>query len=234
MPDTTVRAAVPRPSVSESWVRRRHRIVAAAGVVACAVGYDGMTMRKVAEQAGMSTATVYRYFTSKAHVLVAVWSEWLEECDRNRHEHAGSMPVTRLQQVAVTIFDSLRRSPDLADAVIRAYTFADADAAGDVESIRLHLSEIFAEAIGGGSFTEHHVAIGGLVSDVWIANALAVSQGRSTATEFRHRLNITTRAIIGSLPSANTGTACASRCEPPLATTAFAERLGAIPAATLP
>lgn len=233
MRDTTVLAAVLRPSVSESWVRRRHRIVAAAALVAGAVGYDGMTMRKVADEAGMSTATVYRYFTSKAHVLVAVWSEWLEECDRNRHDPVGSIPVTRLHHVAVTIFDSLRRSPDFADAVIRAYTFADADAAGDVESIRLHLSEIFAEAIGGGSFTEHHVVIGGLVADVWIANALAVSQGRSTVAEFRHRLSVTTRLIIDCLPSMDTETACASRCEPRLPTTAFVERFDATPAATL-
>lgn len=233
MPETTIPTAVPLPPVSPSSVHRRHCIVAAAGIVAGAAGYDGMTMREVAEQAGMSTATVYRYFTSKAHVLVAVWSEWLEEYDRNRHEPPGSTPVTRLHYVAVTIFDSLRRSPELADAVIRAYTFADADAAGEVESVRLLLSEIFAEAIGGGSFTGHHVAIGGLISDVWIANALAVSQGRSKATEFRHRLGVTARLLVGYLPGTDIGTACSTRCEQRLPTTAFVERFDAIPAATL-
>ncbi|MBX7453908.1 TetR family transcriptional regulator [Mycolicibacterium sp. 3033] len=231
MPDITVGGAAPRLSVSVSRPSRRRHIVAAAGIVAGAVGYDGMTMREVAEQAGMSTATVYRYFTSKAHVLVAVWSQWLEDFDRDRHDPTGSTSATRLHHVAVTVFDSLRRSPAFADAVIRAHTFADADAAGDVEGVRLHLSEMFAEAIGGGSFTEHHMAIGGLVSDVWIANALAVSQGRSTGEEFRHRLHTTARLIIDSLPSVRTGKACASDCEPPRPTTAFVERFGAIPAA---
>lgn len=233
MPDTTVRAAMPRPCASVSRAGRRQHILDAASIVAGAVGYDGMTMREVAEEAGMSTATIYRYFTSKAHVLVAAWGEWLEDFDRDLHNAEGTPTGIRLHHMAVTMFDALRRCPGFADAVIRAYAFADADAATEVESVRFHLSEIFAETIGGGSLTDYHLAIGGLMSDVWAANAIAVSQGRVTPDEFRHRLGTTAHLIVNSPPLVRSETGFASRLDMPPGTTVFAAPSGARRAATL-
>jgi TetR/AcrR family transcriptional regulator, cholesterol catabolism regulator len=66
-----------RPSTLPDHLRRRReRIVAAALEVLRESDYDRVQMRDVAERAGVSLGTVYRYFTSKEHLYAAVLLAW--------------------------------------------------------------------------------------------------------------------------------------------------------------
>ena len=76
-----------------------------------------------------------------------------------------------------------------------AYALADESAAGEVESVRLHVSEIFAEALGHEDFTPDDVAVGALLCDVWLAGMVAMSQRRITAADFQRRLNTAFRLV---------------------------------------
>ena len=50
---------------------RRERIIDAALALASRGGYDAVQMRAVADGAEVALGTVYRYFPSKSHLLIA-------------------------------------------------------------------------------------------------------------------------------------------------------------------
>jgi AcrR family transcriptional regulator len=192
-------------------VRRRARIVAAARTIAATGGYDAVTMRAVAAHADLSTATLYRYFPSKHHLLVATLARWLErfELRADLELDTDGEPFDRLWSVVDALYASLNRSPLLAEAMARAYAVADTRAAEQVEYIRAHMTDIFAAALGEQDCSQHQ-AIGTLLADVWAANVLALSHNRISAEELRRRLSVTVRLLAQRHPSAHPTAACAS------------------------
>jgi AcrR family transcriptional regulator len=58
---------------------RRDRVCGAARSLASEGGYDAVTIREVAARAGVARATVYRYFSSKDHLLAEVIVQWGQE-----------------------------------------------------------------------------------------------------------------------------------------------------------
>jgi len=175
---------------------RRDRIVHTAAAIAEAGGYDAVAMRAVAETAGVSTATLYRYFPSKHHLLVATLGDWLERFDTRvdaDDTHRGD-PFARLQFVVDSLYADLCGRPLLAEAMARAYAVADTTVAAQVEHVREHLADIFAGAFGDDQTTPGP-AIGSLLSDVWAANVLALSHHRITPDELRMRMATTVRMV---------------------------------------
>lgn len=184
-----------RPSTAQH--RRRLRIINAAHQIAVTGGYDAVTMRDVATRADVSTATLYRYFRSKQHLLVATLGRWLEQFDGHLEipNELRADPFHRLWFTVDALYSSLYRAPLLAEAMARAYAVADATAAAEIELVRVHMSEIFADALSDGRMAAYHVGVGELLSDVWAANVLAVSHGRLTPAELHGRLSTTVRLL---------------------------------------
>src|SRR5512132_1510953 len=57
---------------------RRSQIIAAAYSIAAARGLDGLTVRRVAAKAGVSTGLVLFHFETKEHLVIALL-DWLLE-----------------------------------------------------------------------------------------------------------------------------------------------------------
>ncbi|MCS7173574.1 MAG: TetR/AcrR family transcriptional regulator [Armatimonadetes bacterium] len=55
--------------------RRRQQILEAAVAVFSEAGYEGATVRAIAERAGLAEGTLYLYFPSKRHLLLEAWEE---------------------------------------------------------------------------------------------------------------------------------------------------------------
>ena len=55
---------------------RRQRVIDAAFELGAERGYDAVQMRDVAATANVALATIYRYFSSKDHLLAAAMTEW--------------------------------------------------------------------------------------------------------------------------------------------------------------
>lgn len=76
---TTHSTALPAsPPLTERQEARRRRILHASAQLASRGGFDAVQMREVAESSQVALGTLYRYFPSKVHLLVATMQDQLE------------------------------------------------------------------------------------------------------------------------------------------------------------
>ncbi|GAA1647531.1 hypothetical protein MMUR_35370 [Mycolicibacterium murale] len=166
----------------------RSHIVAAALDVAVE-GYGAVHVRSVAERAGVSTGTIYRFFSSKDDLLVACLQHWLTEC-ADVSAPVGTDRYEALVQRAADLTRQLCAVRALADAVTRAYLYASGTAVINAELVRLTLLRLFADALGTEPGTRDH-AIAELMTDCWATNVVAVTQNRLSIDEIGRRLEYT-------------------------------------------
>ena len=83
--------------MSQGWESRQQRtraeILNAVGEIVAAEGLDGLTMRKLADRAGVAVATLYNQFTDRDGVLVAFVSNGLDELESELDEQPASEPI---------------------------------------------------------------------------------------------------------------------------------------------
>ena len=81
---------------------------------------------------------------------------------------------------------------------LRAYVFADASAASEVDTVEKLIDSMFARAMADGEPTEDQYHIARVISDVWLSNLLAWLTRRASATDVSKRLDLAVRLLIGS------------------------------------
>lgn len=118
-------------ALSRSQAARRQRVVAAALELGSKGGYDAVQMRDVAATAGVALGTIYRYFSSKDHLLAEAMVEWVRDLGRRVHARPP-----KEERVADRVIEVLRRAtrameadPQLSQAVVMALASSDAHAA---------------------------------------------------------------------------------------------------------
>ena len=74
--------ARPMTTLTKGQAARRQRVVAAAMELGSAGGYDAVQMRDVATTADVALGTIYRYFSSKDHLLAEALVEWVRDLGR--------------------------------------------------------------------------------------------------------------------------------------------------------
>ncbi len=106
---------------------RRQRVIDVAFELGAEGGYDAVQMREVAATANVALATIYRYFSSKDHLLAAAMTEWTS---RLRTRVAQSPPkgdtmADQLVDVLHRACKAMERQPKLSMALIRSLSSAD-------------------------------------------------------------------------------------------------------------
>lgn len=83
--------------MSQGWESRQQRtraeILHAVGEIIAADGLDGLTMRKLADRAGVAVATLYNQFTDRDGVLVAFVSSGLDQLEFELDEQPAADPI---------------------------------------------------------------------------------------------------------------------------------------------
>ena len=178
---------------------RRKRILDATLALASKGGYDAVQMRAVAERADVALGTLYRYFPSKIHLLVSALARELERV-RERTERVpvpGETPYARLMFILDRITKGLQRDPQLTEAMTRAFMFADASAAAEVDTVGRLMDRMIARALTEEEPSEEQLAISRVISDVWLANLVAWVTRRASATDVADRLELTIALLLG-------------------------------------
>lgn len=103
-----------RPRRSRAQIENsRQQILDAARALFAAEGYDGVSMRKIATQAGCSPAALYTVFPSKRVMLRVIWEEVFDALGSTLEAIAKrSCADTRLQALCEGVVDFWLGRPD--------------------------------------------------------------------------------------------------------------------------
>ena len=105
----------------------------------------------------------------------------------DRASLTGDTLYHRLSVMVSKLNRAMQRNPPLTEAMTRAYVFADASAAGEVDHVEKIIDNMFARAMSDGEPTEDQYHIARVISDVWLSNLLAWFTRRASATDVSKR-----------------------------------------------
>jgi AcrR family transcriptional regulator len=182
---------------SSAQKERRKRILDATLALASKGGYEAVQMRAVAERADVAVGTLYRYFPSKVHLLVSALGREFARIEGKGRIPPGHSPLERMHLILSLITKAMQRDPLLTEAMTRAFMFADASAAAEVDQVGTLMDRLFARAMNDGEPTEEELAIARVISDVWLSNLVAWLTRRSSATDVARRLELTVDLLLG-------------------------------------
>ncbi|HZN73448.1 MAG TPA: cholesterol catabolism transcriptional regulator KstR [Micromonosporaceae bacterium] len=177
---------------------RRRRILETTLALASKGGYDAVQMRTVAERADVALGTLYRYFPSKIHLLVAALAIEFEHIQErlDRTPNPGETPYERTMFVLQRTTRVMQREPQLTEAMTRAFMFADPSAAAEVNAVATMMEEMFARAMRDGEPTDDDRAIARVIGDVWLSNLVAWVTRRASAKDVVNHLELATRLLL--------------------------------------
>jgi AcrR family transcriptional regulator len=152
---------IPAPAETPDWrLRRRARIVEAAARLFAERAYAVVQMDDVARAAGMSKATVYRYFRSKEALYLEIFDqalvaliesvEGLRQQRMAPHETVGAIIAAIVETFAVhigTLRSLMADEADLAERIRRVFR-------GRRREINGLLAQTLADGMAAGTFRE--------------------------------------------------------------------------------
>lgn len=180
------------PPLTERQEARRLRILRATTHLAARGGFDAVQMREVAEISEVALGTLYRYFPSKIHLLVATMQDQLDQLhDQLRCKPpAGADPGERVAETLMRTFTSLQREPHLAEAMMRALTFADRSVSAEVDSVNRLLTEVIADAVHAGEpLNRDELAAVRVVAHTWQSTLITWLSGRASISQVKADIN---------------------------------------------
>ncbi|MCP2310625.1 TetR family transcriptional regulator [Kitasatospora paracochleata] len=188
----------PEGQLTPRQAERRRRILRASTTLAARGGYEAVQMREVAEDAGVALGTLYRYFPSKVHLLVAVMRVQLLQLQEQvrRHPPTGEEPAARVAEALTNAFHALQREPRLAEAMVRALSFADRSVGSEVDEVSGLTSAIVLEAarLSGPPTADQQAALR-VIGHTWHSTLLAWLCGRTSLQEVRADLHTAARLL---------------------------------------
>lgn len=184
---------------------RWKRILDATIELASTGGFDAVQMRSVAERADVALGTLYRYFPSKLHLLVTALSRELEQVAESfdRRPIQGATAHDRVMFVLSRATRSLQRDPYLTEALARAFMFADASVAKEIQVVDLQVSRLLTRAIPdpvlhptGAEPSETDLAIAKVIGDVWLSSLVQWVTGRASADDVASSIEVAVRLLL--------------------------------------
>jgi len=132
--------------------RSRARIRRAARELFRERGFDGATLRAIAERAGMGASSIYRHVRTKEELLVQELADLQEEAwTRFRSAEVREAPVReRLHAFFAAQHALLAREPDLTVIALRATTYPHQRVARSVLSLHDRTIGLIAEILQAG------------------------------------------------------------------------------------
>jgi AcrR family transcriptional regulator len=191
-----VQQTVARP-LTRAQQARRQRVVDAAMALGLEGGYDAVQMRDVAAKADVAMGTVYRYFTSKDHLLAAALVSWIEQLDGRlaqqppRGEHSSD----RVLDVLDRALRAMGRQPKLVAAVFTSLSSPDPAAVGCQQQITLLMEGIITRAIGEPAPTDSSDRVR-MIGHVWYSALVGWINGWSTMARVLDELSVAVRLLL--------------------------------------
>ncbi len=192
------RSAPSSPPLTERQAARRRRILQASARLAGRGGFDAVQMREVAESSQVALGTLYRYFPSKVHLLVATMQDQLEHLHATLRKQppAGETAAERVAQTLMRAFGALQREPHLAEAMARALTFADRSVSPEVDQVSRQTTAIILDAMGGPAHpTPEQLSAVRVIEHTWHSTLITWLSGRASIAQVKVDIDTVCRLI---------------------------------------
>ncbi|MCS0605295.1 TetR family transcriptional regulator [Streptomyces sp. LP11] len=191
-------AARPASPLTERQEARRRGILRASARLAGRGGFDAVQMREVAECSQVALGTLYRYFPSKVHLLVATMQDQLEHLHGTlrRRPPAGATAGERVAETLMRAFRALQREPHLADAMVRALTFADRSVSPEVDQVSRQTTAIILDAMRLDTApTPGQLSAIRVIEHTWHSALVTWLSGRASIAQVRTDIETACRLI---------------------------------------
>ncbi|MHB9862238.1 TetR family transcriptional regulator [Streptomyces sp. YIM S03343] len=186
------------PPLTERQQARRRRILRASAQLASRGGFDAVQMREVAESSQVALGTLYRYFPSKVHLLVATMQDQLEHMHGTLRKKppTGDTPAERVAETLMRAFRALQREPHLADAMVRALTFADRSVSPEVDQVSRQTTAIILDAMGPPAApTPAQLSAVRVIEHTWHSALITWLSGRASIAQVKIDIETVCRLI---------------------------------------
>lgn len=184
--------------LTERQEARRRRILEASAQLARRGGFDAVQMREVAESSQVALGTLYRYFPSKIHLLVATMQDQLQRLHDGLHRRppTDSDPATRVASTLMRAFQGLQREPQLADAMVRALIFADRSVSQEVDEVSRLTTAIIVDAMGlEAPMSPAQASAARVIEHTWHSTLITWLSGRASIAQVRVDIETVCRLI---------------------------------------
>jgi AcrR family transcriptional regulator len=141
-PPLSIRAMTSRQLV------RRAKLIEAVIELVREVGPGAVQMRDVADRSGIALGTLYRYFSSKEHLLAEALCEWQERLTRrvltnNRPDPADSDdPTAQMLSYVRKELRGFARNPELAALMVQMHVSSDRYACEALERMSISNGQV--------------------------------------------------------------------------------------------
>ena len=178
----------PATPVTRAQQERYDRVVDAAAEALSAGGQDAVQMKDLAQRAGVSLATLYRYFPSKEYVLLAVSLARYQAAARKVFAEVpqGNTVRERVTSHLMREFRTQQREQRLTAALTQALTGTTRTYSELIEAVEhLHLQILRHVAAGGGPVSEQQQKVLAVVLDIfngasrrWLAGTYSAAEAK--------------------------------------------------------
>ncbi|HET6949838.1 MAG TPA: TetR family transcriptional regulator [Acidimicrobiales bacterium] len=184
-------------ALSAEQLDRRRRIIDAAFELGAERGYEAVQMRDVSASANVSLATIYRYFSSKDHLLAAAMTEWTAKLQSRvaQSPPRGDTAADQLADVLVRGCRAMARQPKLTAALVRALSSADTGVQESADIVQGQI-ESMAAGILGQLDPDVRSDILAVLGHVWYSTLVAWANGRIDFDQVIAELERAVRVVV--------------------------------------
>lgn len=179
-------------------LERRQRVLDAVIGLVAEGGIDDMQMRELAERSGVALGTVYRYFSSKDHVVAAALLSWASQLDQriSRSALPDGSAAQRLKAVLHQGLRSFQREPNFALLMVRAAGSTDPFASECYDQMGRIVVGALARALPDIEAGERSRILS-VVGAVWFVALNEWVNGRATIANVFQRLDEACDLLLG-------------------------------------
>jgi AcrR family transcriptional regulator len=189
--------APPPASARPGQIDRRRRVIDAAFALGAERGYDAVQMRDVSARANVSLATIYRYFSSKDHLLAAAMTEWTAKLQDRLAQSPprGASAADKIVDMLDRACRAMARQPRLTAALVRALASADPGVQECAEQVSGQIGTM-AEGVLGELDPVVREDILAVLGHVWYSTLVSWSSGRIGFEDVMAELERAVRVLV--------------------------------------
>ncbi len=177
---------------------RRQRVIDTAIEMARQGGYDAVQMRDLATKAHVALGTIYRYFSSKDHVLGCAFEDWVVLLERavERHPPQGATPAEQLADIMGRATAATEQNPLLTAALMTGLGSSDPSVAACRTAVTAATGRLMEAAMGDVS-AERRAGVIRVLEHVWFSSLMRTVNAAYDEANVGEELQLAIRLLLG-------------------------------------